>query len=150
MAAPGAIAPPSKWKRAGLTVLAITGAIAGLAAADLLFHLRPLAAEQFWRAGLISGLTPLQEQAAFRLRNYPTRGTAAALVVYINARARAGDFQLASRAAETLCVLSGRSFGTSFTEHAKGHFWRSPEQSQWPDVLAEINQWAERALGARP
>lgn len=149
MAAPGAVAARSrwsKWKRAGVTALVIAGiALAGVLA-DLLFHLRPIAAEKFWLAALSFGVTPLQEEATFRLRNYPTRGTAEGLVAYIHAKSRAGDHKLAARAAETLCILSGRSFGTAFNEHARGHFWRSPEDAQWPEVLKQIDLWAERAL----
>jgi hypothetical protein len=149
MAAPGAVAAHgrwSKWKRAGVTGLVIAGLALGGVVADLLFHLRPIAAEKFWLAGLRFGMTPLQEEATFRLRNYPTRDAAAALVAFIHARSRAGDLKLAARATETLCILTGRRFGTPFKEHASGHFWSSPEEGQWPEVLRQIDLWAERAL----
>ena len=104
-----------------------------LGAADLLFHLRPIAAEKFWLAGLSFGTKALQHEATFRLRNYPTRDAAAALVAFIHAKSRAGDLKLAARATETLCVLTG-------------HLWSGPEQGQWPEVLNQIDLWAERAL----
>jgi hypothetical protein len=151
MASPGAVGTGNRWskrKRARVTALVIAAVVVGGVLADLLFHLRPVAAESFWLAGLRFGVSPLQEEATFRLRNYPTRSTAAGLVAYIHARSRAGDVKLAARATETLCILSGRSFGTTFTEHARGHFWRSPEDAQWPEVLKQIDLWSERALGA--
>jgi hypothetical protein len=152
MSSPGAVSLRgrwSKWKRAGVTGLVIAGLALGAVAADLLFYLRPIAADKFWLGGLRFGMTPLQEEATFRLRNYPTRDTAAALVAFIHAKSRAGDLKLAARAAETLCILTGRSFGTPFKEHARGHFW-NPEEVQWPEVLKQIDLWAERALtGAR-
>jgi hypothetical protein len=149
MASPGAIAAGgrwSKWKRAGVAALVIAGVALGAVVVDLLFHLRPIAAEKFWLAGLRFGMTPLQEEATFRLRNYPTRDSAAALVAFIHAKSRAGDLKLAARATETLCILTGRSFGAPFSEHARGHFWSAPQDAQWPDVLRQIDLWAERAL----
>lgn len=149
MASPDAIAARgrwSTWKRAGVTVLVIAGLALGAVVADLLFHLRPIAAEKFWLAGLSFGTMPLQDEATFRLRKYPTRAAAAALVAFIHAKSRAGDLKLAARATETLCILTGRSFGTQFKEHARGHFWSRPEEGQWPEVLKQIDLWAERAL----
>jgi len=113
----------------------IAGVAIGAVVADLLFHLRPIAAEKFWLAGLSFGTTPLQQAATFRLRNYPTRATAVALVAFIHAKSRAGDLKLAARATETLSVLTGRSFGTPLKE-----------EGQWPEVLRQIDLWAERAL----
>ena len=134
------------WKRAGVTGLVIAGVAIGAVVADLLFHLSPIAVEKFWLAGLSFGTTRLQEEAAFRLRNYPTRAAAAALVAFIHAKSRAGDLKPAARATETLCILTGRSFGTAFKEHARGHFWSAPHDAQWPEVLRQIDLWAERAL----
>jgi len=151
MGSPGAVGTGSrwsKWRRTGVTALVIAGVAVGVVVADLLFHLGPVAAEKFWLVGLSFGVTPLQEEATFRLRSYPTRSSAAELVAYIHAKSRAGDFKLAARATETLCILSGRSFGTAFAERTHGHFWRSPEDAQWPEVLKQIDLWSERALGA--
>ena len=138
MDSPG-VGAPRRWsrgKRAGITVMLVVATLVVVAVADSLFHLRPIAAEKFWIAGLGLGVTPLQEEAIFRLRNYPTRGAAVALVSYIGRKSRSGDLKLAARATETLSVLSGRRFGTS-------------DAGQWPEVLDQIDQWAERAL-ARP
>lgn len=149
MASPGAIAAGgrwSNWKRAGVTALVIAGVALGAVVADLLFHLRPIAAEKFWLGGLRFGTAALQEEATFRLRNYPTRDTAGALVAFIQAKSRVGDLKLAERATETLCILTGRGFGTAFQEHARGHFWSAPTDAQWPEVLRQIDLWAERAL----
>ena len=149
MASPGAIAAGgrwSKWKRAGVTALVIAGVVIGAVVADLLFHLRPIAAEKFWLAGLSFGTKALQEEATFRLRNYPTRHAAASLVAFIHAKSRAGDLKLAARATETLCILTGRTFGTPFREPARGHIWSRPHEVDWPEVLRQIDLWAERAL----
>lgn len=110
----------------------VASAIGAGAIADTLFHLRPIAVEKFWVAGLYSGITPLQEAAVFRLRNYPTRDAAVALVSHIRARVRAGDLASAARAAETLSILAGRS-------------WKSVE----PEILEQIDRWAERHFGGQ-
>lgn len=149
MASPGAIAASgrwSNWKRAGVTTLVIAGAAIGALLADVLFHIRPIAAEKFWLAGLSFGTKSLQEEATFRLRNYPTRDAATSLVAYIHAKSRAGDLKLAARAAETLCILTGRTFGAPLQEPARGHIWRRPDEVDWPEVLRQIDLWAERAL----
>ena len=134
------------WKRAGVTALVIAAVAIGAVVADLLFHLRPVAAEKFWLAGLSFGTKALQEEATFRLRKYPTRATAAALVAFIHARSRAGDLKLAARATETLSILTGRSFGVPLKDPARGHAWSRPEEVQWPEVLNQIDLGAERAL----
>ena len=134
------------WKRAGVTALVIAGVAIGAVVADLLFHLRPIAAEKLWLAGLSFGTKALQEEATFRLRNYPTRHAAASLVAFIHAKSSTGELKLAARAAETLCTLTGRSFGTPFKEPARGHIWSRPDEVDWPEVLRQIDLWAERAL----
>ena len=132
---PGVVAP-RRWSRRKVIVVLVATMLVAAVLGDLLFFLRPVVAEKFWIGGLHSGIAPLREAATFRLRNYPTRGAAVALVSHIHARVRAGDFKSAARATETLGILAGRS-------------WKSLEPGQWPDVLAQIDQWAERNLGAR-
>ena len=148
MDSPGAISARrwSRGKRAGAFALIVAAGIVAGALADSLFHLRPIAAEKFWIAVLRFGVTPLREEAVFRLRNYPTRAVAAALVSDIHRSVGAGDWKAAARAAETLCVLSGRSFGTSFQERPRGHSWKAPAPGEWPEVLARIDEWAGRSL----
>lgn len=138
MHSPGSVAAPrwSRGKRAGIVSLVVASAIGAGAIMDALFHLRPIAVEKFWVGGLYSGIPPLQDAAIFRLRNYPTRDAAIALVAHIRSRVRAGDLRSAARATETLGILAGRS-------------WKSTEPGQWPDVLAQIDQWAERHFGAQ-
>lgn len=175
MSQPGAVAATDRWstpKLIGTAALFIAIAAVLGAAADLLFHLRPIVAEKFWIAGLMSGIAPVQEAAILRLRDHPTRHAAASLVVFINIKnlhrvpdpdqtetaeeknkrlaTRARDLKLAERAAETLCLLSGRSFGTDFRQDQRGHFWVSLAEDRWPGVLGEINLWAARALGNAP
>lgn len=143
---PGAVGQSgrrSKSKRIGMTLLAVAVSAVALVAADLLFHLRPIVAEKFWLATLESGIGPLQEQAVRNLREHPTRAVASSLVTFINDKSRSGDFKLARHATGTLCVLTGRTFGA---DCAKGS--RDPTvQAEWPEVLTQINLWAERAPG---
>jgi len=132
---PGSVAA-RRWSRGKIAAVVIASAIGAGAIADALFHLRPIAVEKFWVVGLYSGITPLQDAAVFRLRNYPTRDAAVALVFHIRARVKASDFGSAARAADTLAILAGRS-------------WKNVQPGQWPEVLAQIEQWAERHLGAQ-
>jgi len=175
MSQPGAIAASDRWSRlkaAGVAALVMAVATVLGAVADQLYHLRPIVAEKFWIAGLASNIAPVQEAAIRRLREHPTRGAAIALVVFINARnlhrapgpgqvesteersmrlaVRARDLKLAERATETLCLLSGHSFGTEFRKDERGHFRGSLAEDRWPGVLEEINLWAARALGNVP
>jgi hypothetical protein len=175
MPQPGAIAASDRWSRlkvAGVAALVMAVAIVLGAVADQLFHLRPIVAEKFWIAGLASGIAPVQDAAIRRLRDYPTRHAAVSLVVFINVKnlhrvpdprqtespeerarrlaKRAHDLKLAERATETLCLLSGRSFGTNFWIDQRRHFWGSLAEDRWPGVLEEINLWAARALGNVP
>ena len=152
MIPPGAVAASgrwSKWKRAGAKALVIAGTAAAVVVADSLFHLQPIAAERLWLAGLASGIMPLQEEGIRRLRAYPTHSTAVSLVSFIKDKNRTGDLKMAERATETLCILAGRSFGTGFSELARGHSWSSLQEGQWPEVLRQIDSWAVSALGAR-
>ena len=135
MDSPGSAAA-RPWSRGKLAALIVATAIGAGAIADALFHLRPIAVEKFWVAGLYSGITPLQDAAVFRLRNYPTRDAAVALVSHIRARVRASDFGSATRATDTLAILAGRS-------------WKNVQPGQWPEVLTQIDQWAERHFGAQ-
>jgi len=143
-----------------------------VAVADQLYHLGPIVAEKFWIAGLISNIAPMQEAAIRGLRDHPTRQAAVSLVIFINIKnlhrgpdpgrtetaeeknkrlaARARDLKLAERATETLCLLSGRSFGTDFRKDQRGHFRGSLAEDRWAEVLGEINLWAARALGNIP
>ena len=175
MPQPAAIAASDRWSRlkvAGVAALVIAVATVLGAVVDQLFHLRPIVAEKFWIAGLASGIAPVQEAAIRRLRDHPTRHAAVSLVLFINFKnlhrapdpgrtetaeeknkrlgARARDLKLAERATETLCLLTGRSFGTDFRKDSRGHFSGSLAEEQWPAVLGEINLWAARALGNVP
>ena len=143
------VVAPRRWSRGKIIALLAAATLGSALLADMLFFLRPIAAEKLWIAALSSGVTPLQEQAVFRLRNYPTRGAAVALVAHIRAGSRSGDFKRAARAIETLCILSGRSFGATFVQHSRTHSCGLPAESEVPDVLAQIDHWAERAFGAR-
>jgi len=175
MSQPGAVTASNRWSKlkvAGAAALVLAVATGLGAAADQLFHLRPIAAEKFWIAGLVSNIAPVQEAAIRRLRDYPTRHAAVSLVIFINVKnlhrlpdpgrtetaeerarrlaKRAYDLKLAERATETLCLLSGRSFGTDFRPDPRSHFWGRLAEDRWPGVLEEINLWAARALGNVP
>jgi len=138
-----------KPKRAVVGVLAIAGAVAGLALLDAFFYLRPIVAESCWRAALATPIEPLQYEAIRALRKHPTGDAALALVEFINAKSRTGDLEPAVRAAETLCALSGRSFGGWFANCSAGRDW-ARHAEQWPDMLERINAWAGAALRQAP
>ena len=135
-----------KAKRAVTVALAVVIAGAAAAAADALFYLRPVVAESGWRIALAVPFPALQREAIGALRKHPTRGAATALVDFINERSRAGDLEPAVRAAETLCVLSGRSFGSWFANCNAGRDWAKQAGEAWPDVLERINAWRASAL----
>ncbi len=135
-----------KQKRAAFAALSIVAAGAVLAAADALFHLRPIAAEMWWRAALASPLPALQQQATEALKKHATRDAALALVEFLNAKTRSGDLAAALRAAETLCTLSGRSFGASLQQCRAGRAWARIANEEWPEVLERINAWSAGAL----
>ena len=149
MDSPGVVAPRrwSSGKRAGVVALVVASAIGAAGIADALFYLRPVVAEKFWIGGLHFGTASLREEATFRLRNYPTRGAADELLSHIRNRVRAGDRRQAARAIETLCILSGRSFGIARTQ-GRPPSCGSPDESELPSVLEQIDQWAQRHLGA--
>ena len=147
---PGAVAASRRWsnpKRFGVAALALVVATGALAGADALFHLRPMLAEAMWRAALASPIPPLQHEAIRALRQHATRGAAVSLVAFINARSRSGDLEPAVRATETLCLLSGRSFGASFQQCRAGRAWAKAAADEWPEVLERINAWAASAFG---
>lgn len=135
-----------KAKRAVAVALTVVATGAAVAAADALFHLRPVAAELWWRTALAAPVPALQREAIVALKKHATRGTAIALVDFINARSRAGDLEPAVRAAETLCVLSGRSFGSWFANCRAGRDWAKHAGDAWPEVLERINAWRAGAL----
>jgi hypothetical protein len=139
-----------KAKRAIAVALAVVTMGAAVVVADALFFLRPVAAELGWRTALAIPVPALQRQAIRALKKHATRGAAIALVEFIDERSRAGDLELAVGAAETLCVLSGRSFGSWFADCSAGRNWAKHAGEAWPDVLERINAWRAGALGRGP
>ncbi|HEX5611439.1 MAG TPA: hypothetical protein VFX67_02215 [Burkholderiales bacterium] len=136
-----------KAKRAIAVALAVVTIGAVAVVADALFFLRPVAAEAGWRTALAIPVPALQRQAIRALRKHATRAAAIALVEFINERSRAGDLELAVGATETLCVLSGRSFNSWFTNCSAGRDWAKHAGDAWPDVLERINAWRTAAFG---
>jgi hypothetical protein len=133
------------------------------------FKVTPIVTEKLLIAALFSKIAPVQQVAIEALRNYPTRHVAISLVLFINLKnlqevpdpkkpdtpeaqarrraARERDLALAERAAETLCLLTGHSFGTYFKIEPYGHSWGSLSEGKWPVVLRHIDAWALQALG---
>ncbi len=127
-------------------------------------RLTPIVAEKLLIAALYSKVPPVQRVAIQALRNYPTKHSAIALIVFINLKnlqemedpkkpwtpeekerrrqQRIRDLQLAERATETLCLLTGQSFGTYFKLEKYGHSWGSLGEDKWPTVLWQIDTWA--------
>jgi hypothetical protein len=134
------------------------------------FKLTPIVAENLLIAALYSRVQPVQRVAIHALRRYPTKRTAIALVLFINLKnlqempdpkkeetpeqkarrreVRRRDLKLAERAAETLCLLTGQSFGTYFKLERYGHSWGSLSEDKWPTVLGQIDGWTLRTFGA--
>jgi hypothetical protein len=128
------------------------------------FKLTPIIAEKLLIAALFSKVPSVQRVAIQALRDYPTRHTAIALVLFINLKnlqemedpkkpwtpeeearkhqQRLRDLMLAERAVETLCLLTGQSFGTYFKLEKYGYSWGSLGEDKWPTVLWNIDTWA--------
>jgi hypothetical protein len=128
------------------------------------FKLTPIVAEKLLIAALYSRVPPVQQVAIKALRAYPTKHAAIALVAFINLKnlqemedpktpwtpeqkarrrqQRIRDLKLAERATETLCLLTGQSFGTYFKLENYGHSWGSLSEDKWPTVLWQIDAWA--------
>jgi hypothetical protein len=60
---------------------------------------------------------------------------------------RLRDLALAEWATETLCLLTGQSFGTYFELEKYGYSWGSLSEDKWPTVLRQIDAWALQTLG---
>lgn len=165
-------AAPARGRRKILAVLA-AGACAAAAAGGawmFAFKLTPIVTEKLLIAALYSKVPPVQRVAIRALRDYPTKHTAVALVLFINLKnlrevpdpkkpetpeqearrraVRARDLALAERATETLCLLTGHSFGTYFRLERYGHSWGNLNEERWPGVLRQIDAWALQTLGA--
>jgi hypothetical protein len=134
------------------------------------FKVTPVVAEKMLVAALFSRVPPVQQVAIKALRDYPTRHAAIALVAFINLKnlqepedpkrpwtpeekakkrqQRIRDLKLAERATETLCLLTGQSFGTYFKLEQYGHSWGSLSEDKWPTVLWQMDTWALQAFGA--
>ena len=170
--APAAKAPPSASARRKLLVAACAvacGAVVLGAAWLYVFKLPPIVAEKLLIAALFSKVAPVQRVAIKALRDYPTKHAAVALVVFINLKnlqempdpkkpetpkekarrrqQRVRDLKLAERATETLCLLTGYSFGTYFKREPYGHSWGSLSEDKWPTVLGQIDAWALQTFG---
>jgi hypothetical protein len=133
------------------------------------FKLTPIVAEKLLIAALFSKVPPVQRVAIQALRDYPTRHAAIALVLFINLKnlqemedpkrpwtpeekaqkrqQHLRDLKLAERATETLCLLTGQSFGTYFKLEKYGHSWGSLSEDKWPTVLWNVDTWAVQAFG---
>lgn len=163
-------APPRNRRK----VLAIAGAAACgvalvVAAWMSISKTTPIVKEKLWIAALYSRIPPVQRVAIRALRGYPTRHAATSLVLFINLKnlqyvpdpkkpetpeekarrlaVRKRDLKLAEEAAETLCLLTGQSFGTYFALERYGHSWGSLSEEKWPTVLRHIDGWALQTLG---
>ena len=168
----GAEAPPPA--RARRKLLAAVGALAGgavvlVASSIYAFKLAPIAAEKLLIGALFSKVPPVQRVAIKALREFPTKHAAIALVAFINLKnlqemedpkkpwtpeekarrreRRVRDLALAERATETLCLLTGQSFGTYFKREPYGYSWGSLSEDKWPTVLRQVDAWALQTFG---
>lgn len=163
---PSKTPPPPRSRRKVLAVVAavVCGVLVLGGAWMYVFKLTPIVAEKLLIAALFSKVPPVQRMAIKTLRDYPTKHAAIALVVFINVKnlqevedpkkpwtpeekaqrrqQRIRDLKLAERATETLCLLTGQSFGTYFKLEKYGYSWGSLSEDKWPGVLWQIDSWA--------
>jgi hypothetical protein len=143
--------------------------VAAAAASVHALRLAPIVAEKALIVALFSRVPPVQRQAIRRMRDYPTKHVALALVAFINLKnlheapdpskpdteedrarrleQRRRDLELAERATETLCLLTGQSFGTHFRLERSGHSWGRLSAERWPGVLLAVDRWALETFG---
>lgn len=170
--APTAKAPPPARARRKLVVVGCAlacSAVALGAAGVYAFKLSPIVAEKLLIAALFSKVPPVQRVAIRALRDFPTKHAAIALVAFINLKnlqemedpkkpwtpeekarrreRRVRDLALAERATETLCLLTGQSFGTYFKREPYGYSWGSLREDKWLTVLWQIDRWALQTFG---
>lgn len=154
-----------RFLRAAIVVLGIIAVLSG----PVLFaawKLSPTLRERALIAGMFCGVKPVQEASARALRGYPTKAVALSLVAFVNVqnlqrvpgeketpaqrqslmRKHRAGLALADRALETLCLLSGESFGTHFELTASGHSWGSLDGDDWARALPQVNMWAMSKL----
>jgi len=132
------------------------------------FKLTPIVTEKLLIVALFSKVPPVQRVAIKVLQDYPTKHVAIALVAFINLKnlqevedpkkpwtpeekaqkrqQRLRDLKLAERATESLCLLTGQSFGTYFTLEKYGYSWGSLSEDKWPTVLWQVDTWALQAF----
>ena len=161
--------PTARRNRRRKVVAAAFGVVALGAAWMYVFKITPIVVEKLLIVALFSRVPPVQRVAIRALRDYPTRHAAISLVAFINLKnlqevpdrkkpespedkkrrqeARVRDLELAERAALTLCLLTGQSFGTYFKLEPHGYSWGSLSEDRWPTVLLQIDTWALRTLG---
>jgi hypothetical protein len=161
---------PARRRRAWLIVAAVVCGLMVLGGVWMsVFKLMPIVAEKVLIVGLFSRVPLVQQMAIKGLREYPTKHAAIALVAFINLKnlqevedpkkprtpketerrqqQRLRDLELAERATETLCLLTGQSFGTYFKPGNYGHSWGSLSEDEWPTVLWQIDTWAVATFG---
>ncbi|HSD50218.1 MAG TPA: hypothetical protein VLG48_02335, partial [Candidatus Methylomirabilis sp.] len=157
--------PPRSRRKVLATVAAVVCGVLVLGGTWMyVFKLTPVVAEKLLVVALFSKVPPVQRMAIKTLQGYPTKQAATALVVFINLKnlkemedpkkpwtpeekerrrqQRNRDLKLAERATETLCLLTGQSFGTYFKLEKYGHSWGSLPEDKWPTVLWQIDTWA--------
>jgi len=134
---------------------------------NFIYRPLPFVFETVLELGLFLDNDDIQRKIVYKLRKYPTRQTALTLAAFINAKNMMvvpenpdeeteeekmerleqlkKDLKLAARALESLCVLTGKSFGTSFERYGpnnREYRWASIPGSKWRDILGQINNWA--------
>lgn len=127
---------------------AIIGAeILVLAAALTVFFLSPTLQERTYEAMLVPNSPLLREYGAYKLRNYPSRAAALALVAMLNLQSKDGRGQDAAETAlGSLRELSGQPFQEGWKE---GDAFDVPTSDQaWAETLSRVNNWAFTAFGA--
>ncbi len=151
----------------GSVIIFVAVLVASAFAVNFIYRPLPFVFETVLELGLFLDNDDIQRKIVYKLRKYPTRQTALTLVAIINAKNMMvvpenpdeeteeekmerleqlkKDLKLAARALESLCVLTGKSFGTSFERYGpnnREYRWASIPGSKWRDILGQINNWA--------
>ena len=88
-------------------------------------------------------------KAAEKLREYPSKSSAIALVLFINKTdktTRKGN-ELAKEALVSLCLMTGEDFGTNFEGNPYNFSWSPPSADSWDRAVYLINNWAFSKFG---
>jgi len=98
----------------------------------------------------LTGEPHAQYIAAEQLRDYPSRASVIALIFQLNRLDREEEFEkkTAYLTLNSICLLTGHSFGSWFEKHDNGFSSGSLSDKQWSTVMTNVNLWSLQTFGA--